>query len=157
MEEENLFSAKSLLFQNCQDFDAIYRWFSTRKLQEASTSVDRCLVSSTEKGRSAEREVAVSNPGRTNTQGLRELGRQFCVCNDICKRFDLLVFSDKNEKSQAASNSPCRYNKFCCERNHTLFAKSKGPSPLWDSLLKFTFSLAANHNYYQLNYKLHYK
>ena len=67
---------------------------------------------------------------RTNTQGLRELGRKFCLCNDICKWLDLLVFSDKNEKSQAPSNSPCRYNKFCCERNHTLFAKSKGPSPL---------------------------
>ena len=102
MEEKNFFSAKSLLFQNCQDFDAIYRWFSTRKLQEASTSVDRCLVSSTEKRRSAEREVVVSTPARTNTQGLRELGRKFCLCNDICKRLDLLVFSDKNEKSHAS-------------------------------------------------------
>ena len=96
MEEKNFFSAKSLLFQNCQDFDAIHRWFPTRKLQETSTSVDRRLVSSTEKRRSAEREVA-----RTNTQGLRELGRKFCLCNDICKRLDLLVFSDKNEKSHA--------------------------------------------------------
>lgn len=87
-------------------------------------------------------------PARTNTQGLRVLGRKFCLFNDICKRLDLLVFSDKNKKSQAPSNSPCRYNKFCCERNHTLFAKSKGPSPLWDGLLKFTFTLGGNHNYY---------
>ena len=87
-------------------------------------------------------------PARTNTHGLRELGRKFCVCNDICKRLDLLVFSDKNEKSQAPSNSPYTYNEFYCERNHTLFTKSKGPSPLWDGLLKFTFTLGGNHNYY---------
>ena len=150
MAEKNLFSATSLLFQNCQDFDAIYRWFSARKLQEAFTSVDRRLVSSTEKRRSAEREVArrFQTPARTNTQGLRELGRKFCLCNDICKRLDLLAFSDKNKKSQAPSNSPWRYNKFCCERNHALFTKSKGPSPLWDGLLKFTFTLGGNHNYY---------
>ena len=28
-------------------------------------------------------------PARTNTQGLKELGRKFCLCNDICKRLDL--------------------------------------------------------------------
>ena len=92
-----------------------------------------------EKRRSAELEVAVSNTGRTNTQGLKELGRKFCLCNNIWKWLDLLVFSDKNKKSHAPSNSPCTYNKFCCERNHTLLVKSKAPSPLYDGLLKFTF------------------
>ena len=45
-------------------------------------------------------------PARTNTQGLRELGRKFCLYNDICKRLDLLVFSDKNEKSHAPFQQP---------------------------------------------------
>ena len=80
-------------------------------------------------------------PARTNTQGFKEVGIKFCLCNDICKRLDLLVFSDENEKSQASPNNPSTYNKFYCQRNHTLFVKSKGPSPLCDGLLKFTFTL----------------
>ena len=36
-------------------------------------------------------------------------------------------------------------------------SRSKGLSPLYDGLLKFTFILGGNHNYYQLNYKLRYK
>ena len=87
-------------------------------------------------------------PARANTQGLKEVGRKFCLCNEICQRLDLLVFSDKNEKSQASSNNPCTYNKFYCERNHTLLVKSKGPSPPCDGLLKFTFTLGCIYNSY---------
>ena len=124
MEEKNFFSAKSLLFQNCRDFDAIHRWFPTRKLQETSTSVDRRLVSSTEKRRSAEREVVVSTPARTNTQGLRELGRKFCLYNDICKRLDLLVFSDKNEKSHAPFQQPLHIQQILLwKKPHTSFTQ----------------------------------
>ena len=43
--------------------------------------------------RSAEREGARSNPGRTNTQG-----------HDICKWSDFLVFSDKDEKPYVLSH-----------------------------------------------------
>ena len=91
-----------------------------------------------------------ANPGpdRTNTQGLREQGEKFCLCNDICKRLDLLVFSDKNEKSQAPSNSPYTYNEFYCERNYTPFVKSKGPGLLCDGVLKFTFTLGCIYNSY---------
>lgn len=42
--------------------------------------------------RPAEREVTNSNPGRTNTQVL--------LCNDICKRLDFLVSSDKHENEK---------------------------------------------------------
>ena len=87
-------------------------------------------------------------PARTNTQGLREQGEKFCLCNDICKRLDFLVFSDKNEKSQAPSNSPYTYNEFYCERNYTLFVKSKGPGLLCDGVLKFTFTLGCIYNSY---------
>ena len=41
------------------------------------------------KHQASAREVAGSNPDRTNTQGL-------CLCNDICKWLDFLVFSDKD-------------------------------------------------------------
>ena len=42
-------------------------------------------------------------------------------------------------------------------KKHTLFVKSKGPSPPCDGLLKFTFMLGGKNNYYQLNCKLRYK
>ena len=111
MEERNFFSAKSLLFPNCQDlmrFIGDFQRESCRKPLPLSTAAWLAQQKSDGllSGRSRFQTLA-----RTNTQGLRELGRKFCLCNDICKWLDLLVFSDKNEKSQAPSNSPCRYNK----------------------------------------------
>ena len=48
--------------------------------------------------RSAEREVAGSNPGWTRIRVFKSLRRKCCICNDICKRLDFLVFLDKDEK-----------------------------------------------------------
>ena len=50
---------------------------------------------------STEQEVADSNPGRTNTQGLKITQEKvlLLICNtDICKPLDFLVFSDEDEK-----------------------------------------------------------
>ena len=49
--------------------------------------------------RSAEQEVVGSSSGRTNTQGLEiKLRRKCCLCDDVCKWLDFLVFLDKDEK-----------------------------------------------------------
>ena len=50
---------------------------------------------------STEQEVADSNPGRTNTQGLKITQKKVLVLicnNEICKPLDFLVFSDEDEK-----------------------------------------------------------
>ena len=51
-----------------------------------------------ERLQSAEREVVGSNPGRTNTKGPKLTEEKCCLCNEICKWLDVLVFSDKDEK-----------------------------------------------------------
>ena len=53
--------------------------------------------------RAVVREVAGSNPGRTITRGLKIT--QCCLCNDICKWLDSLVFSDKDDKLFAPSHN----------------------------------------------------
>ena len=45
-----------------------------------------------------EREIAGSNPTGPTLRGFKELRRKSCLCNDICKQLDFLVFSDKHEK-----------------------------------------------------------
>ena len=47
---------------------------------------------------SAEQEVEVSNPGRTEIRGLEKTEKKCCLCNDICKRLDFLFFSNKDKK-----------------------------------------------------------
>ena len=50
--------------------------------------------------RSAEREVASSNPGRTNTQGLK---------NNWGESAEVKVFSDKDDKPEVPSHKPCSH------------------------------------------------
>ena len=61
---------------------------------------------------------------------LKLLRRKYCLCNDICKWLDSLVFSDKDDKPYALSHNlqcsePCVGRK----RTDTLFAKSR----VWSS------------------------
>ena len=51
-----------------------------------------------DKRRSAEREVAGSThrPDQHVGGGLLMLSRKCCLCKDICKRLDFLVFSDRD-------------------------------------------------------------
>ena len=51
-----------------------------------------------DKRRSAEREVAGSThrPDQHLGGGLLMLSRKCCLCKDICKRLDFLVFSDRD-------------------------------------------------------------
>ena len=48
--------------------------------------------------------VAGSNPGGTNTEGLK-ITEKCCLCSEICKWLDFLVFSDKDEKPYVPSHS----------------------------------------------------
>ena len=68
-----------------------------------------------------------SNPGRTNTQGLK-ITEKCCLYNG--KRYDFLVFSDKDEKPWVPSHSTYTYLFLWDEKEHTqLFEKSWGRSP----------------------------
>ena len=51
--------------------------------------------------RSAERGVAGSNSGRTNTQGLKITEENVLLCCDIYKGLDILVFSDNSFRSSS--------------------------------------------------------
>ena len=64
------FSAKSLLFQNCQDFDAVYPGdeFQRESCRKTLLLSIAAWLAQLEKRRSAER---FKTPGQTNTQGLK--------------------------------------------------------------------------------------
>ena len=84
---------------------------------------------------SAEQEVAGLNPGQTNTQGLK-ITEKFCLCNDICKRLDFLVFLDKDEKPQVLSHSTYTYLVLVGrEKTHTTVRKEQGTQTpvLWST------------------------
>ena len=57
----------------------------------------RLLRTGVFRGKVAEREVAGSYPGQTNTHGV--------FCYDFYKRLDIRVFSDKDEKPKAPFHS----------------------------------------------------
>ena len=79
---------------------------------------------------SAEQEVAGLNPGQTNTQGLK-ITEKFCLCNDICKRLDFLVFLNKDEKLQVLPHSTYTYLVLVgCKRTHTTVQKEEGTQTL---------------------------
>ena len=48
--------------------------------------------------RSAERDVAASNPCGPTLRVFKQLRRKCCLCNDICNWLDFLVFLHKDEK-----------------------------------------------------------
>ena len=77
--------------------------------------------------RSAEREIVGSNPGRTNSQKREDsaLRRQCCLCNDICKRLDFLVFSDKDKKTLGSRLTALSLIWFFCD--------VKEPTPLFQT------------------------
>ena len=55
-------------------------------------------------------------------------GEKCCLCNDICKWLDFLVFSDKDDKSLVPSHNPCLW--LLCgmlKKSHTI-RKSRGRS-----------------------------
>ena len=47
--------------------------------------------------------------GQNQKSGFQKLRTMCCLCNDICKRLDLLVFSDKDEKPYVPSHSTFTY------------------------------------------------
>ena len=82
--------------------------------------------------RSAEREVAGSNHGRPNTQGLLITEKKALPCDDICKWLDFLVFSDKDEKPKVPSHSTFSDLFLWDVKEPTpLFEKSRGRRRRW--------------------------
>ena len=86
---------------------------------------------------SAEREVAGSNPRPDQHSGGLLIFRpnwspKCCLCNDICKCLDFLVFSDKDEKPYVPSHSTFTDLFLWGVKDPTsLFEKSTGRRPRW--------------------------
>ena len=63
------------------------------------------------------------NSGRTNTQGLNILNRNFCLFNHINKWLDFQVFSDKDYKPEVPSHN--HWITVGRQRTHKLFVKNR--------------------------------
>ena len=99
---------------------------------KANVALDRSIGKSAR--RSAEREDAGSNPGRTNTQGLQITldRRKCCLCKEICKRLDFQIFWDKDGKPKARLTTLAKLNSDEIEKKkRTVRIKSKVPSVLF--------------------------
>ena len=88
---------------------------------KANVALDRSIGKSAR--RSAEREDAGSNPGRTNTQGLQITldRRKCCLCKEICKRLDFQIFWDKDGKPKARLTTLAKLNSDEIEKKSALF------------------------------------
>ena len=71
--------------------------------------INRRLVSYVDERWTIVQEVEVQDPDRTHTQGLKITEDNGCLCYDICKRLDILVFSDKGVKPMAPSPASSRH------------------------------------------------
>ena len=84
----------------------------------------RLLRTGVFRGKVAEREVAGSYPGQTNTHGV--------FCYDFYKWLDIRVFSDKDEKPKAPFHSSFTVLIFWDVKEPTLlFVKSRVRRPRW--------------------------
>ena len=68
----------------------------------------------------------VRTPAGPTLRVLKSLRRKCCLCNDICKWLDFLVFSDKDEKPQVPSPSTYTYLVLVGrKRTHTTVRKEQ--------------------------------
>ena len=55
--------------------------------------------------------------------------RKCCLCNDICKRLDFLVFSDKDENRRPRLTQHLQWFLWDVKETRPLFEKSRGRRP----------------------------